>query len=49
MKGKEIMETLYWLEDWVFIYGEYGSIGYDYAGRLYFIDEIAPMVFQPNH
>jgi Zn ribbon nucleic-acid-binding protein len=44
----EIHGALMLLEDWVFIYSEHGDIGYGYAGRLYFIDEIAPLEFQPS-
>jgi recombinational DNA repair protein (RecF pathway) len=44
-----IRHALMLLEDWVFIYSEYGDIGYGYRGRLYFIDETAPSEFQPSN
>ena len=43
----DIIESLWVLGEWSLIYGEYGSISKDRAGRIYYIDEMAPMWAQP--
>jgi hypothetical protein len=38
MDRNVIWEAMDTLEDWLIVYGEYGSIGHGRAGRLYYIE-----------
>jgi hypothetical protein len=44
----DVLEALWVLGEWSLIYGEYGSTGKGRAGRIYYIDEMAPMWAQPS-
>ena len=47
LKKQDVLHAINTLTDWVFIYGEYGETEKGRAGRIYFIDEISPLEFQP--
>jgi len=48
LKEDDVFNTIDWLENEGFIHGEYGGIGYGWAGRLYYVEETAPKIYHPK-
>lgn len=45
---KDVGQAIEALSDWGLIYGEYGDIGNNRAGRMYFLDELAILQINAN-